>query len=343
MKQSKKIDDIIVAFLSGTAEERDLKLLKEWSEVSYENEAQLAYLKKIWEERSSEPKFVHYEELAEKIWQEGMEDGRRDKYFIPQKRYGVRSISYFLKIAVVVILFVLTPYLIFHFRKSIEKGNKITESVSITQKQNPAGQKTRINLPDGSVVWLNSLSSISYPVYFSDSARTIALEGEAYFEVKKDSLRPFTVKSGNISTTALGTSFNINAYPDQDDIHIGLITGKVWIRDSESEKSLILNHNHGVVYNKKDKLIKEVAIDPQKILAWKNGILLFDGENFREFVSKLEKWYGVEIIVEGDPPNGWEIRGNFADEYLSNILASISFNKKFSYSINRKEVVLKFK
>ena len=70
MKQSKKIDDIIVAFLSGTAEERDLKLLKEWVEASYENEVQLDYLKKIWEERSAEPKFLHYEDLAEKIWKE---------------------------------------------------------------------------------------------------------------------------------------------------------------------------------------------------------------------------------------------------------------------------------
>src|SRR5690606_27703002 len=114
-----------------------------------------------------------------------------------------------------------------------------------------------------------------------------------------------TAKSGNIYTTALGTDFNISAYPEENKIQIGLITGRVRISDERSSKSIVLTPNTGIMYNKSNEEMQEILIDPADVLAWKNGILKFDGEDFQTFVSRLEQWYGVKILVEGEPPHNW--------------------------------------
>src|SRR5690606_8636529 len=121
-----------------------------------------------------------------------------------------------------------------------------------------------------------------------------------------------------------------------------LITGKVSVKNDFSDERILLLPSHGAVYSKNEKSLVQVNINEANVLAWKDGILLFDGENFSEFVQRLEVWYGVEIKIMGTPPQNWRIRGKFDNEYLSNILNSISFNKDFSYEINRKEVVFMF-
>lgn len=340
MKHSENIDELIIAVLTGRGGAEEKIFLKEWRAAAKANDDQFRCLEKIWKERSSEPRFLNAEELADKIWKKGVEQNIAHYKVHRKKNFNG---SYLFKIAAVFAIFLLASYLVYVFRGSTTHKPAVTEVNTVIHKSNPAGQKTRINLPDGSVVWLNSSSSISYPAYFSDNARMIRLKGEAYFEVKKDSLRPFVVQSGNIITTALGTSFNISAYPGHNNIHVALISGTVSVKDEVSEKSIILQPNQGAIYSKNDKEIIEVVINPTDVLAWKDGILRFDGEDFETFVKKLEQWYGVNIKIEGEAPRDWRIRGSFADEYLTNILNSISFNKDFSYTINRKEVVLKFK
>lgn len=343
MRHFKNIDEVIAAVLGNKYGEEELKKFDEWIAAHKDNEKQYKFLKEVWEERSQDPKFLNADELSEKIWNKAVRENSGFTGIISNKKSKTSAFSYFLKIAAVLAIFVLTPYLFYHYTNNAPIATPVAEVNNMVSKSNPAGQKTRINLPDGSVVWLNSSSSISYPAFFSDTSRTIDLVGEAYFEVKKDSLRPFTVNSAGIYTTALGTSFNISAYPDQNDIQIGLITGVVSVRDEDSMHSLILEQNAGAIYRKTDRQMIEIVIDPEVVIAWKDGILRFDGEDFQSFIGKLEQWYGVKIIVEGEPPQNWRIRGKFADEYLTNILNSISFNKDFTYKINRKEVVFTFK
>ena len=338
MKQPKDIEELIIAVLRGTASKEEQWSFQEWINESHENEIQFEYLKKIWKERSSEVKFFHSDEIEEEIWQKGVnaKDTRQVKNLKRLDQF------HFVRVAAVIAIFIAAAYVMYLFQDDTSPKLKPV-AVEIISKDNPAGQKTMINLPDGSVVWLNSLSSIDYPKFFSDSLRSLKLSGEAYFEVKKDSLRPFTVRSEGLITTAIGTSFNIKAYPEENDVNVGLITGKISVKEVETEREIVLNLNQGAIYNKLRKDFKEIDIDPEKILAWKNGILRFEGENFQEFIDKLEQWYGVEIIIVGEAPKNWNIRGEFEDEYLTNILTSISFNKEFNYNINRKEVILTFK
>ncbi len=333
-KHPSDIDLIILNILRGKSKKEEKEWLEEWLQKSPENSKLFEHLRDVWNENTPEVKFINSDELANKIWQKGVgienQGDNRKFLFIGNNM---------LKIAVIFLLFLITPFLLYHLLDVREAGNTTLQTKTI-EKMNPIGQKTKVHLPDGSIAWLNSGTSIRYNEYFSDSNRIIELVGEAFFEVHRDTLRPFIIKTGDVSTIALGTSFNISAYEENDYIQISLITGKVRV-DSDVEE-MILHPGNGAYYNKSDNLIRNVEIDEAKILSWKNGILLFDGDDFNAFCNKIQKWYGLNIKVVGEPPAGWRIRGEFKNEYLANILKSISFNKEFQYKINKKEAVFIF-
>lgn len=217
---------------------------------------------------------------------------------------------------------------------------------SLITKSNPAGQKSKVFLPDGSIVWLNSESSVSYEESFNDSCRNVHLTGEGYFEVKKEVSRPFVVYSGNVATTALGTAFNVNAFDDQE-ITVSLTHGKVNVEsnyDSENSQRLIINAGEGVVcQGANDSELSKIKIDPTRTTMWRNGLLLLENATLSETITTLERWYGVEIYLNNKPEDLWSANGMFDNEYLDNVLQSLSFSQDFDFEISGKQVFITFK
>lgn len=207
-----------------------------------------------------------------------------------------------------------------------------------------AGVKSSISLEDGSKVHLNSGSKITYPKNFPDGVRSILLEGEAFFEVAKDSLRPFKVNSGHLVTTALGTSFNIKAYPRQS-VAVSLITGKVRVEDQTNlEHQALLNPGEGIQANQEKNYWKQAKFDKDEILAWMNKTIVFSNTPIKEAISQLENWYGVRFIISGEIPKDLKVSGKFKDETLQNILEGLNFSARLdTYSIQGKNVKLNFK
>lgn len=211
-------------------------------------------------------------------------------------------------------------------------------------KSNPKGQKSVIVLRDGSRVKLNADSELSFPETFSDSSRIVYLKGEAFFEIARDVDRPFTVVTDNIATTALGTSFNVKAFPDQADIEIVLATGKVKvINTSPSEiakpDELTLDPYFRATFTKANRGLHKDSIDVTETLAWKDGILYFRDAKLDEIKEKLERWYNVEFTVLNE--NRWgrrQFTGSFDNESLKNVLEGISFSSKFKYHITGRKV-----
>jgi transmembrane sensor len=166
--------------------------------------------------------------------------------------------------------------------------------------ETPVGGKFQLNLADGSKVWLNSASSLRFPVIFTNETREVELKGEAYFEVSKDIHRKFSVRSGNQSVEVLGTHFNINAYTDEPAITTTLIEGKVRVIELNTRESQILKPGE---QSRVDRNIRiQRAADTQTEVAWKDGYFYFENAPIETVMRQLGRWYGVTTKYEGMLP-----------------------------------------
>ncbi|EON76379.1 putative anti-sigma factor [Lunatimonas lonarensis] len=212
----------------------------------------------------------------------------------------------------------------------------------IIVKYNPKGKRTKILLPDSSWVFLNADSYLSYERGF-ENGRVVRLVGEAFFEVAKDSLRPFQVITGRLQTTALGTSFNVTAYADGQGMQVTLATGKVIVEDQVLNQDQILAPGEATKVGAALTNLQKIKTDPVVASSWKDGVLQFDRLPFSEMVLLLERWYGVQIHGPAVWPDHL-CSGTFRkNEYLSNVLKALGHSIGFTYSIHGKNVQLVIK
>lgn len=168
-----------------------------------------------------------------------------------------------------------------------------------TTLRTPRGGEYQLNLPDGTKVWLNASSSITYPINFANDRREVQIEGEAYFHVKKDLKRPFTVQAEKTSITVLGTQFNVSAYPEQKHIKTTLVEGSVQLQRG----NLVCKLHPGEEANSTKGDLEQIKIhtvDVEEAIAWKNGYFYFHNENVKEAMEKIARWYNVEVVFQGN-------------------------------------------
>ena len=219
--------------------------------------------------------------------------------------------------------------------KEINKTEWLTKEV-------PYGKKTTLKLSDGTQIKLNSGSMLYFPkVFKKDSSRIVFLEGEAFFDVVKDTTRPFIIHSSSITTTVMGTSFNIKAYQNEEDIVVSVVTGLVEVIDNVDKQSVYLNPKEQVVYNNAKKGLKKRSFESSEV-SWKEGKLIFEGADLKEIIKQLERWYGVKFIVQN--PRLLSKRGyteTFENASLKMIMETISFAGGFQFSITNNKVTIK--
>jgi len=281
----------------------------------------------------SEPPGERYEQALSAIL-------KADKTYILKDK-NKSKIPLILKIAASVI-FIISSIIIFYLALNSIIGEESFTAIENIIKTNPAGVKTRIILPDSTQVYLNSETTISYPSRFTQYNREVTLSGEAFFEVTENAKKPFIVKTGNLYTTALGTSFNISTFPGDSHVQVSLVTGKVKISTSDSDDELYLDPGYQALYNKKSDKLRNRRFSIEKVLSWKNGVLYFNKENLKNVVAKLERWYGVDILVNGNPPADFIVSGQFHKESLDNVLETMRYGRYFNYTIQNKTVTLDF-
>ena len=210
------------------------------------------------------------------------------------------------------------------------------------EKSTHKGQKLTTYLPDGSKVILNSNSKIYYELPFNGDERNIRLEGEAFFKVEKDSLKPFIVVSGDISTTVLGTSFNIKSISEES-VEVSLVSGRVAVRNQrEKTKSVILNPGE-IAIAKKSKTIVVAEFDYLERIAWKDGVLVFSNATFAEIIKKLEQWYGITIHIVGGIDEDFHFTAKYDNHTLKEVLQGIAFVQDFDFSIDGDIAEINFK
>lgn len=175
-------------------------------------------------------------------------------------------------------------------------------AVAYNTVSTPKGRQFKLILPDGTKVWLNAASAIKYPTAFSGTTRAITVEGEAYFEVAANDKAPFTVTAGGATIEVLGTSFNVNAYTNENSIRTTLLSGAV--RVSAYQHSATLKPaQQATVKPSGAGLTVTSQVDTDQVMAWKNGLFNFENASLDEVMRQLERWYDIEVVYQkGIPP-----------------------------------------
>lgn len=198
-------------------------------------------------------------------------------------------------------------------------------------------------LSDGTRVWLNSESELEYPVLFGRGDRVVKLTGEAFFEVSKDALRPFIVETCDIRARVLGTSFNIKAYQNEPMVAATLFTGKVEVSlFADTLRKVVLTPGRQAALNLQTKRLSVADVNLEHIIAWKEGMFLFNKESIEVVTRQIERWYGVKFIYETGCRKHYTFNGYLSkDESLKNILDALTFTGGPKFKIDENVVYVR--
>ncbi len=234
--------------------------------------------------------------------------------------------------------FILLPVLAFLFYV-ISENTRLANQIAIVSVDSleviaPVGSRTVVELSDGSIVHLNYGSRIKYPQNFVGNTRGVVLSGEGYFDVAHSPDKPFVVTAGGIDVRALGTIFNVNAYPESNDIATTLIEGKVLVEEKQSNGSLKklkeLIPGQQVIYEKNTGIVNSGMVQVGRYIAWKDGKLVFENEPIDQVAQRLSRMFNVDIQVDSGVEK-YKYTVTFVDEPLFQILDLLSVATPIEY------------
>ena len=204
------------------------------------------------------------------------------------------------------------------------------------------GEKSYLQLPDGTRVWLNSCTTLEYAENYGHSNRSIYLDGEAYFEVAKNKDLPFVVKANGIDVKSIGTAFNVSAYMEDSQLTTTLFNGKVAVQPTLTKQEVLLEPNQVAVYDKSRNKIEVVPYDKKLFAQWRGGFLSFEMMYLQDITKLLERNYNVVFRYENQGIKKLRFSGSFRNnEDLSEILNVIKTNTGIRYQILKDTIVIK--
>ncbi|MFZ1369121.1 MAG: FecR family protein [Ferruginibacter sp.] len=359
--------------ITGEATAEELSLLKEMIRDNPEWRSVMENLTELWNskpvmtdtgrrQKIEDAYLVHISRLKEKDpgFKDALDENVVDMHVIPMKKpFYKRWVMYATAAAFIVSIILLYPVV------ADDAKNKDIASVSAVNEIiiNP-GSRTKIQLPDGSQVWVNSGSSLTYKDNFNGSTREVHLNGEAYFDVVKDASRPFIVHTTGIDIRVLGTAFNVKAYKKEPTIEATLIHGSIEVinKNRPGTPKVMLKPHEKLVYNKfpvtdprdqrADITVPEsdaysVTIKPlnnnitdREIVetAWVYNKLVFEDERFEAIALKMERWYNIKIHIENEQLKNYKMSGSFVNETAEEAIKILQFLVPFKYSIKNNEI-----
>ena len=299
--------DILYKFFQGNASFEEEAAVKQWMEESAEN--RLAFLKE------------------RKLFDAMLLLGNEEIIKNGKKRFSINLSSLrteLIKIAAVVAITLGGSY--FYYQSSLEKELMAMQTITV-----PAGQRINITLVDGTNVWLNARTSLSYPVKFGKNNRQVVLDGEAYFDVTKDKSKPFIVQTDNYNVEVLGTKFDVNAYSETGEFETTLMSGSVKVASaSDSTQKITLKPNNKVYLQ--DGKLHVTAVDDYNPYRWKEGLICFKNETFTSIMKDFEKYYGLTIQVKNKNVFKYVYTGKFRQtDGIDYALRVLQKDIKFTY------------
>lgn len=305
--------DILQSYLLGIATPEETKAVKDWYELSEEN-------RKIFEEQQ---RLMNAVLLLTPDPDEAQSQAPKSKIS--------RFRRVWVGVAAAVALIISVPAIWY----AAQPAEMLTQTITV-----PDGQRAKVLLPDGSTVWLNSLSSLTYGSDFMKEGRTVRLEGEGYFDVRHDAKKPFMVETRNLTVRDIGTSFNIRDYVDKGEPEVALFQGEVAVAAAESDKETVLRPGEQAVLEK-DGSITVGKISNPDLASWIDGIYSFRSKNLGQIAADLEELFDVEINIGDIDSAGRIFSGKFRiSEGLNDILDVLSEEYGFKYQTTGDKVLI---
>ena len=318
-----QIESLLIKLFSETISREERALLKAWVNENAQNMCYYQELRNIWQ--VSHPSFSP-EDIdvigAEKRVMERMEE---------KKLINSSVFIWWQRVAAVLFLpvFLLMGYLLY-------KETSHSSIIAYQEIFSPYGMHSKVDLPDGSIVWLNSGSKLKYPVAFAHNERNVYLSGEAFFKVHSDKSHPFIVETERLKVTATGTQFNVEAYLTDTITVVTLVEGKVNVKIGSS-KHINLQPDQRIVYNKVSQNFQLTETDAERWGLWKDGILAFRDEPLEDVFKRIGRTFNVDISVKDNIVARQHYIATFEGESLDEILRLLQMTAPIKYKITCRE------
>lgn len=317
--------ELLDRFLHGFASEEDENILRDWIKQPEAKQAFYEYYQQCWHLAPNDMDKAIQQDIFSDILKEIGETS-----FPEEKIYNTpRKISLFIRRYAVAACLIVAVGLGAYFlgNEKIAQNNDGVVTMSVMN-----GQKADIVLADGTRVFINSGTKLTYDASYNKKDRVLSLEGEAYFEVAKDKERPFIVKANGINVEALGTSFNVKAYADEKLTSVILLKGKVKV--GKDDKENVLQPNERIEYNLHSNTFEKSELHPNADhLLWRSKQLTFYGESLEEICSMLTRMYNCKFEFGSEAVKKYTYNGMIKNNSLINVLDFISQTASIKYEI----------
>lgn len=309
-------NQLLMRYISGNTTDEERARVAEWLDESPMHMRKFLILRKLYDIT---------------IWQNVADANPDQKPDRKKARLGagIRTID-LLKIAAIFVL------VFFVLRYLFPPVPEFKETSAVHTIRVPAGQHAELELADGSKVWLNAKTTFVFPEHFSSDSREVQLDGEGYFDVEKDKARPFVVHAGKYDIKVLGTEFNVAAYSTDQKFEASLIEGSIELTQAGGSEGMFVRPAERI-YLENGRLTRGTISNYNQFL-WKEGLISFDDESFPEMISKLERFFDVEIIVKNEKILSYRCTGKFrVKDGIRHILRVLQLNNNFRYKIDDKQ------
>lgn len=329
-------EDIILRFLNKKADDTNLQEIDKWISESAENAKWLFEMEEVWSLKD-ELKYSDKKQI-EKAYQSFLEKTGQSQ----KARISIKPIYW--KIAAVAAAVVIITLLAVNLFKisSLDSGYyNLSTNINVNEIDVPRGQTVTLTLSDGTKVWLNADTKFIYPSRFSAKNRSVKIVGEGFFEVEHNKESPFIVQSGDVSTTVLGTKFNVKAY-NGEQIAITLLEGIIEVSKDKIDNVVRLDKPNQQVTVSKKGFIRKGVVDARVLSQWTVGELYFVDEPLANIANTLERKFNVNIDIQSDKLAYTIFNSRIQkDATLIDILNILKETRKLDYTINEKQIYLK--
>lgn len=324
-------DDLINAFLSKDCTGEEQQRLRDWLSESPGHLQDFEQQRELWFSAVVSDRSLKFDH------EKAFDSFRESVMQLPSGSKRSFRLHPVWRVAASVAVLMIASLLFYHM--GVRSISRQMADVTI---EAPQGSRTRLFLNDGSVVWLNAGSRLTYSQQFGVNDRDIRLEGEGYFEVRKNAELPFRVVTQEMTVTVLGTKFNFCNFPDDDEASVTLLEGKVSYQVASDTREQLLEPDQKVVLNKKSGMAQVSEVRANRSAEWTQGYLCFEDDLLTDIVRRLERSYNVNIIIVDDTLDTYRFYGDFrrTEQSIGDVLEILSSTNKLTYQVQGKHIYL---